>query len=562
MQRKDKDYHETERVHLVVDFVFTKLESYRFDNADTRLEALLKPLLLDAFLSMDTMATAGILSHGKAVPLLRMMQVLVCKAANPIQIPELQAVMLEGGVDFAVESLISFAQELRVLNQSPTEETKNNEKMERIISDDETSQGDSLEKKMKDLASEYQRKQRDGLNHVEEEEESFASAPTPAIQLIKDVLKRCCYFLSLQELGEQVTVLKIMSDSFQRLAKSNSIFLPAIHEAWPSLMARFVDQVALLIANNESGPIAQDDEKYKLRTTTDTNVTHSTMLNNTGNIQSIKNMQIQRHIFPENTQRRKMMLLPHLLDLFTLLAATSKDFFGIKFQDDLWPQLVKVLKIIAKIPKDAKSGSASSLRRSDLVVFNSKQLEMNTKVVGFEDEAKNNEIEEDFLLLRKSRSVDEKLKRAVIECLLRFASLPDCEPYVRQIAGACAWLLLPLAMTGQEHSIINLAVETLAALIPLDVPFVSAILQSIVGTGSLLKKNEQNELWLSVATDPRVTRIYGSSCHIAPESSILFDAMTKDSLLVSRLNGILDQSFPLFTHRWRTTVLQQFSHAS
>ena len=62
--------------------------------------------------------------------------------------------------------------------------------------------------------------------------------------------------------------------------------------------------------------------------------------------------------------RRKTLLLPALLDLFGLLAYICGDFLCIKFEDDLWPTLMQILRVMSA---DALDGISSS-RTQRLIV--------------------------------------------------------------------------------------------------------------------------------------------------------------------------------------------------
>jgi len=567
--------NEMEQTHLVIDLVFTKLES-SLGNREPRLTALLKSLLLDAFSSMDILASAGNLSHEKAAPLLRMMHVLVCKAANAVPTSPPQNDTRQDdetilGMQVARKSLAKFSKELQALRGGHEEDGEDVESDE----GDNESREIRLTKAIQKMASRKKEKEEVTAADVEEEEEESTSAnPTPSAQLIKDVLQRCCYFISLHELQDQVAVLEIMHAAFLRLAVDRYIFLPTIHQSWPAIMSRFLEQSSILIAHHSSTTLAISDisiapeAAHQLRprfveSTSAIQISHSSLLKGGTELAKAPPALFVLPTPPEHVKMRKAMLLPPLLDLITLLAGLSKDFFSIKFQDDLWPQLIVILKCVAKVPEEQKSSSngatfssGQSLSRNDLVVVCDKNKRPDA-LEGDRGMDMQTSIDATMPLPRKSHSLDEKLKKALLACLRQFATLPDCEPYVRQIAGVCAWHILPLALSGQGETVCELACQTLSDLLCLDAPFVSMIMQAILGKDLLVTKKEQEDLWASIACDPRITRSYGKNIVSAPPSKALLEAFKRDLGLVSRLECILRSqanSIPLFDRSWKLNL--------
>jgi hypothetical protein len=53
---------------------------------------------------------------------------------------------------------------------------------------------------------------------IESENEANSDKPTPAEQLILDVLDRCYYFLAAEELSHQLTVVDIIAAGFRRIS--------------------------------------------------------------------------------------------------------------------------------------------------------------------------------------------------------------------------------------------------------------------------------------------------------------------------------------------------------
>jgi hypothetical protein len=66
--------------------------------------------------------------------------------------------------------------------------------------------------------------------NFDEEDDNANATPTIGLQLILDMLEKCCYFFSLPNLQQQVVVIESISLAFVRLANNRLVLLPAIHK--------------------------------------------------------------------------------------------------------------------------------------------------------------------------------------------------------------------------------------------------------------------------------------------------------------------------------------------
>ena len=131
---------------------------------------------------------------------------------------------------------------------------------------------------------------------------SLADPVHNKLQLVADVLQRCCYYLSLPHLADQVLVIATMTDAVRKLAADRSVLLPAVHKMWPSLVSKLRE---LRIVMCE-----QSDEMRRVEDST----------------------RLMLSIDPEvggNSSRRQLLALPELLGLLSLLATLTRDFLSI-----------------------------------------------------------------------------------------------------------------------------------------------------------------------------------------------------------------------------------------
>ena len=212
-----------------------------------------------------------------------------------------------------------------------------------------------------------------------------SSACPPAVQLLLDIVDRCCHFLPLSsdrgddggddgdggggDASVQVIIIDTLSACFMRLCSYSSHFLPCVHRVWPSLVARLVEMRATLLShllllsvaieeergdhhhhhhhNNDrplhhqiSGPggasieIAAPLAQMMMHTSTDSNIK-----------QQLPHPRRPDHHHPHHHHQHQHLpvLLPLLLDLMSILSITASSFMTSRFKDDLLPEILIAL---------------------------------------------------------------------------------------------------------------------------------------------------------------------------------------------------------------------------
>ena len=180
----------------------------------------------------------------------------------------------------------------------------------------------------------------DGLPEEKDEEET----DPPELDLIVKVLEKCHYFMACAELSAQVSVVNVMMSGFSRLAKNKKLCLPALHKAWPAIMTRIKELRALYVSYHQHHHSRGDSDAMTAFTS--------------ANAASDAAFSIQ-----------KLFLLPHLLQLVSLLAFLCGDFVSMKFKEDLWPELMIILhvcsqEVLMSLPQVGSGSFPSSLPSS------------------------------------------------------------------------------------------------------------------------------------------------------------------------------------------------------
>ena len=177
--------------------------------------------------------------------------------------------------------------------------------------------------------------------------------------------------------------------------------------------------------------------------------------------------------------RRKVLLLPHLLDLFTLIAYLSGSFISMKFEDDFWPEFTMIVRVIAADAlacldrsREASGSSSASQQRYD---------------------------------------VSTKLMISALKCICRVAKMKGAVRYMKVAALPLSWMVVPMLNSSMHADVIALATKALIALIPLNP---TAIRAFIISLASLIRNDFHSgmlganpiEVWAAIITEPRYQR--------------------------------------------------------
>ena len=325
------------------------------------------------------------------------------------------------------------------------------------------------------------------------------SKKPPGYELVCEILKRCSYFLASVHLESQLVVIDTMIAAFRRLANHRSILLPNVHTTWPMVMTRFKEQCKLLELT--SSPYFQFEKKGldKRQKTSD-----SSLLFRGGGVEEKRgiNSFLLREVAPHPpsssttislsssssylrqddvhmVSRQRILLLPGLLDLFSLLSYLCGSFLSLKFEEDIWPSFMKIVRVMSADAILESVSSSSSSSSSSL----SSRFNLNTK-----------------------------LKLSSLRFMLRLCKMSSVvNSYLKHVIPQLAWMCIPFLHSSQ-HVEVNLeAKRVLAALCRLDQPFVRGLLFAL---GDLCNRSIEPSLgcsqsiWASIITEPRIIRVH------------------------------------------------------
>jgi hypothetical protein len=356
------------------------------DGDDDARAAAMKELLLDSVQSMDALAGAGALAREHSQPLLSMMRVLVRRATPAAgrdgsgrgkgpNSNSSSSSSSDGGGDnndddgdgskqqgqwqqwyiaHSLRSLRAFRtavdtlMEREILTEEEDEEEEEEEEEEEGVALLSTADRRLLSQARAQARKIRKKEEEDSTTpQVQEQQRGLGFGPDTApaekgsangdnaeeggcvqgLPLVTTVLRRCCYYLTLPRLVDQVLVLSVMTDCVARLASNRTVLLPAVHKMWPSLVSKLREmRIALAEVDRERRAMAG---QTRLMLAQDPSAT-----------------------------RVAAYALPALLSLLTVMATTTGDFLSVKFKDELWPELFALLVYVN--PEGSSSSRSSS----------------------------------------------------------------------------------------------------------------------------------------------------------------------------------------------------------
>ena len=251
-------------------------------------------------------------------------------------------------------------------------------------------------------------------------EEESTEEETIAEALIKDILRRCNYFLSSKRLG--LFAISLVAETFKegllRLARRRRVLLPVVHLCWSPVSNRMMELVRLMVASPA----------------------HLTSLPSISSTQQL--------------------LLASLFDLCTSICRLCGDFFVSKLQDKMWPALLAplLLHFGLQLYRPSASSSPSHIGYDDVTV-QAKPLEpLKLKA--------NTPTGSQVALKRFSPGTkgDLRLKEAMLRLIAEVARSGKAAAFTATISFGTSYLLLPLLHSSQDVMIQELAVDSLVAL--------------------------------------------------------------------------------------------------
>jgi hypothetical protein len=364
--------------HLIVDTVFTMLgTSVQHSSENTAAQAtapmfLLRDVICDTLENIDAFSVESRYGSAQLQALLRVLRVLACRAApvpdrfsNPQlsgsspkppakRSPEINKLTSTRPIaaKAAAASLVDFAYNLLLLKRS---EESTLEEGENPILDAQN------EEKVDPSAEEM----------GEEKENDATPPPTPAVQLLLDVLQRCCLFLTLPHAASQLTVVETMSAAFVRLSPPQHAahLLPCIHTTWPVILNRVVELHGLLcqrsdgaVALNAGGstgsnacttgtskvlltvePSAQPATSLLTAVSTTRRSTLAPPVPTVTHHSGTRGSEGAASPHSRGRDVSRALVLPALYELVGAITAASGSFMTIKLKQELLPELFRVL---------------------------------------------------------------------------------------------------------------------------------------------------------------------------------------------------------------------------
>jgi hypothetical protein len=175
--------------------------------------------------------------------------------------------------------------------------------------------------------------------------------------------------------------------------------------------------------------------------------------------------------------RRKVLLLPKLLDLCTLLAYVSGTFLSLKFEEEFWPEFTMIVRVV----------SADALSQYDrLKQYSGQKVNVD----------------------HQRYDISTKLAISALNCMYRLAKMKAAVGYMKTAALPLAWLTIPMLNSSMHEDVISLAEKTLLALISLNPTAIRAFISSLASLISPQENRTFNgiaplKIWAAVITDPR-----------------------------------------------------------
>jgi hypothetical protein len=486
--------------HLIVDTVFTMLgASIQHSSEDAAAQAmapmfLLRDVICDTLENIDAFSVESRYGSAQLQALLRVLRVLACRAApvpedfshslfsvstskSPAKkSPEINKPTSTSAqaAKAAATSLVNFAHNLLLLKRS---EESTLEEGENPILDAQN------EEKVDPSAEE-----------MGEEKENDATPPrTPAVQLLLDVLQRCCLFLTLPHAASQLTVIETMSAAFVRLSppQYTAHLLPCIHTTWPVILNRVVELHGLLCQRNDNaatlsacsgtGGSARTTGTSKVLLTAEVSGQLTTSLltavSTTRRTTSAPLVSMVAHHSGARSaggaagphggvhsgDASRALVLPALYELIGVITAASGSFMTIKLKQELLPELFRVLSYnlceygtgtltsSGAGGSNAGGGSMNKLTMSQLLLTPTADNDSQTPTAQSATDHGDGSGDNTTRAVSK-HALWSKVKVALLSLLRQLCAIEDgVQRVLRAEAAALPFLCLPL-LSGREVS--------------------------------------------------------------------------------------------------------------
>ena len=260
------------------------------------------------------------------------------------------------------------------------------------------------------IRAEQDRQNEQNIAEEHEQDINSTAPPSASVQLLLDVVHRCCVFLTLQHASSQVIVIETLCAAFVRLSVHNGQYkhhlLPCIHTTWPVVINRIHELVTVLQSTEvhnthstlntvqrgagagarvKSGSSALLGLENSLNRVSLSNVGGSTSpISDTSagltaissastryvtslNTQYTSNMSESPSVVAPSTDRRAQLhVLPHVFDLVAILTVAGREFMTIKLKQELLPELYALLTFYLQQSIQNSQGSVNSKKSRNI----------------------------------------------------------------------------------------------------------------------------------------------------------------------------------------------------
>lgn len=581
--------------HLIVDLVFTtiggdldSIASSSTGSVDVAPMYLLKDMIFDTLENIDTLANSPIYqvtktstSNEKSQQLdamLHVLQVFVHRTTAPPPL-NLFPVTLRASQHFVLKiygasgsMAKTFAKSVRDVNNVTIPEEPELEK-------DPEFEKLSIEDKIKYIANHRKESEAAMADDIDDDNESPPPV-TPAHQLLLDILNRCTYFISVPSITCTVSIVETISAALLRLSTCQRLLLPALHQIFPALMNRMSEAVQTLHDTAPKTLTRSSDKSLLIESKTryfnkSADSAANSVASSNSNSNTVTISTVEQSKDPLRTAE-KLHLLPALCEMFNLMSLLAGDFLTLKYREELFPQVIGVLKFYhSKAWESAQSNDAKSLKSASGLQFCDLLLsgQSQEKVAETQERSvENNPNEAEAVSVYNRFSVHSKIKKSVLGLISQMCASPVCARMLSDHGIAFAWFVLPLLFSRevgrlsftlilvlgfvQSNEVVELATAAFLALagVQRDIPLqlVEGMLYSFkkpssaLASISVVSYDGAIKSWRSVTQHRQIVQCYESrdrqgavrSLVEVPRAEELLKLFHSDATFMDRVNGI------------------------
>lgn len=474
-RRKNNHRYVSPSTHLIVDLVFTAiggdLDGAAVDPALVAPMYLLKDMIFDTLENIDTLAISPIYHVNKSSSggeksqqldaMLHVLQVFVHRTTAPPPL-DLFPVNLRASQYFVRKiygSSEAKAASLTAQIGAGKESAGSIEKDKDVV--DPAFESLSIEEKIKYIANHRREAEEAATDDNDNDADDSVPSVTPAQQLLLDILHRCTYFISIPNITCTVSIIETISAALLRLSTCQRLLLPALHQIFPSLMNRMIEVVQTLHDTAPSRPFQQGKGTDKSLLSESRTKYFNRPDSEQPPIISAVNSRASASTVAQSKDpllsAERLHMLPALCEMFSLMSLLAGDFLTLKYREELFPQVVRLLKFYhtrALETEESKKnrsalvqsfGSVSgSLQLSDLLISPRSENQDATA-----DETSQHKDEPEAHAIYSRFSVHSKIKKAVLNLISQMCALPVSGRMLSSHGTVFAWFVLSLLCTRE-----------------------------------------------------------------------------------------------------------------